>query len=399
MGTMRDNAQRVKRFRELKATLRTDRSRLLVGIDVAKAAHVAQIRVAHTRIVDTVVRIPNTTAGFIAFWRRLQRHQQATGCAEIVVALEPTGTYHQPLAQFLDTHGADVVLVDNHVAALHRRLLDRTWAKSDPKDAHNLCDLLEQGRVLFCALPDEPMASLRRLVRLLRRARVELGACKARWQNTLRPALGPAAEPLPPTVVTALPGPLRAWLPQAERQGTPGRPRALSPGLTADVRDLAARLTAVRQRIAALEAAVVAATAPLPPTAWLRSIPGLGPTLTAIVLAELGDIAWFTKFSQLRKLAGLDIVQVQSGQWAGTARISRCGRPLLRWALYQAALGACRTPAWRAKRDTLLAKRAGDPHAFFKTNVELAAKLLRVIWGVWRSGEPYHGTRPVARAA
>jgi transposase len=393
MPSMRANGDRIKRFRELKATLRTQRDRLLVGIDVAKAADVAQIRLAHTRILDTAVAIPNTTAGFGTFWRRLARHQRATGVAEIVVALEPTGTYHQALAQFLDAQGADVVLVDNHIAALHRRLLDRTWDKNDPKDAHNLCDLLEQGRVLFCALPDEPMATLRRLVRLLRRARVELGACKARWQNTLQPALGPAGEPLPGPVLAGLPLPLRAFLPPAERQRGPGRPRALSPGVAAELADLAARVTAVRRRIATLEAALVTVTAPLPATAWLRSIPGLGPTLTAIVLAELGDIAWFTKFSQLRKLAGLDIVRVQSGQWAGTARISRCGRPLLRWALYQAALGACRTPAWRAKRATLLAKRQGDPHAFFKTIVELAAKLLRVIWGVWRSGRPYMGSR------
>jgi len=243
------------------------------------------------------------------------------------------------------------------------------------------------------------MATLRRLVRLLRRARVELGACKARWQNTLRPALGPAGEPLPAPVITALPAPLRAFLPAAERRGAPGRPRALPPGVAAELTDLAARCIAVRSRIATLEAALVTATTPLPATAWLRSIPGLGPTLTAIMLAELGDITWFTKFSQLRKLAGLDIIRVQSGQWAGTARISRCGRPLLRWALYQAALGACRTPAWRAKRETLLAKRQGDPHAFFKTIVELAAKLLRVIWGVWRSGRPYTAGQAGAPAA
>ena len=399
MASMRSNGDRIKRFRELKTTLRTQRDRLLVGIDVAKAEDVAQIRLAHTRILDKAVAIPNTTAGFGTFWRRLERHQRATGGVEIVVALEPTGTYHQALAQVLDAHGADVVLVDNHVAALHRRLLDRTWDKNDPKDAHNLCDLLEQGRVLFCALPDEPVATLRRLVRLLRRARVELGACKARWQNTLRPALGPAGEPLPAPVITALPAPLRAFLPAAERRGAPGRPRALPPGVAAELTDLAARCIAVRSRIATLEAALVTATTPLPATAWLRSIPGLGPTLTAIMLAELGDITWFTKFSQLRKLAGLDIIRVQSGQWAGTARISRCGRPLLRWALYQAALGACRTPAWRAKRETLLAKRQGDPHAFFKTIVELAAKLLRVIWGVWRSGRPYTAGQAGAPAA
>ena len=399
MATMRNNAQRVKRFRDLKADLRTRRDRLRVGLDVAKATHVAQVRLAHTRILEQTVALPNTTAGFTAFWRRLQRHQRATGLTEVVVALEPTGTYHQALAAFLDAQGADVVLVDNHVAALHRRLLDRTWEKSDPKDAHNLCELLEQGRVLFCALPDEPVATLRRLVRLLRRARVELGACKARWQNTLRPALGPSGDPLPPGVLPALPPPLCAFLPAGDRRGGPARPRPLTPGLAAEVADLAARVTGIQARCATLEAALVQATAPLPATAWLRRIPGLGPTLTAIVLAELGDITWFTKFSQLRKLAGLDIVRVQSGQWAGTARISRCGRPLLRWALYQAALGACRTPAWRAKRASLRAKRQGDPHAFFKTNVEVAAKLLRVIWGVWRSGRPYTAGRAGVPAA
>ncbi len=39
MPTMRDNATRVKRFRELKLSLRTNRERLLVGIDVAQMAH------------------------------------------------------------------------------------------------------------------------------------------------------------------------------------------------------------------------------------------------------------------------------------------------------------------------------------------------------------------------
>jgi hypothetical protein len=40
MATVRDNTTRVKRFRELKATLRTDRTRLLVGLDIAQTEHV-----------------------------------------------------------------------------------------------------------------------------------------------------------------------------------------------------------------------------------------------------------------------------------------------------------------------------------------------------------------------
>ena len=41
----------------------------------------------------------------------------------------------------------------------------------------------------------------------------------------------------------------------------------------------------------------------------------------------------------------------------------------------------------------LKAKRHGDRYAGFKAIVELAAKQLRVIWGVWRSGVPYDPAR------
>ena len=116
MTSIRANAIRIKRFRELKATLPTCRDRLLVGIDIAKDQHVAQGKVAHGRILAAPVVIPNTAVGFAAFWRRLEALRTATGLSEIVSALEPTGTYHQALAVFLEQQGVDVVLVSNTVA-------------------------------------------------------------------------------------------------------------------------------------------------------------------------------------------------------------------------------------------------------------------------------------------
>lgn len=52
------------------------------------------------------------------------------------------------------------------------------------------------------------------------------------------------------------------------------------------------------------------------------------------------------------------------------------------------ACGACRNATWRARRAALIAKRRGDRFAYFKATVELAAKLLRLVWGVGRSGRP-----------
>jgi transposase len=392
MPTMRDNATRVKRFRELKATLRTNRARLLVGLDIAQAEHLVHVRHAHTRVVTAELVIPNTTRGFAQLWARIQQAQRATGCREVVCGLEPTGTYHEAVATFLETQGADVVLVSSAVAYWNRRTQDGTWDKHDRKDAANCADLLEQGKVLFYSRPDGPLAELRRLVKCLRRARAELAACKARWRTTLRPALGPMGEPLPNRLRAELPAVLQSW-----ERAAPGRPAVpkgrLALGLATACADLGAQVTAVQARIAALEAACTPVAERLPAYTLLRTIPGVGPTVGAILLAEIGDIAWYTKFSQLRKLAGLDIVRVQSGQFAGQARISKCGRGLLRWALYHAAMGMARTTAGRARFAALKAKRHGDRFAGFKAIVELAAKVLRIVWGVWRSGTSYDPLR------
>jgi transposase len=278
------------------------------------------------------------------------------------------------------------------VAYWNRRTQDGTWDKNDRKDAANCADLLEQGKVLFYSQPDGPLAELRRLVKCLRRARGELASCKARWRTTLRPALGPMGEPLPNRLRAELPAVLQAWEPAA-----PGRPAVaqgrLPLGLATACADLGAQVTAVQARITALERACTPVAERLPAYALLRTIPGVGPTVAAILLAEIGDIGCYTKFSQLRKLAGLDIVRVQTGNFAGQWRISKCGRGLLRWALYHAAVGLARTAAGRARLAALKAKRHGDRFAGFKAVVELAAKVLRVVWGVWRSGTPYDPRR------
>ena len=87
----------------------------------------------------------------------------------------------------------------------------------------------------------------------------------------------------------------------------------VSDALAFEIKDLAENLEALRERIKTIEGEVVRAAEGLPGYALLLSIPGIGPTLAAVLLAETGDIRWYEKPSQLRKLAGLDIVRVQSG--------------------------------------------------------------------------------------
>ncbi len=210
----------------------------------------------------------------------------------MVCGLEPTGTYHQAVATFLDAQGADVVLLSSSVAYWNRRTQDGTWDKHDRKDAANCADLLEQGKVLFSSQPTGPLAELRQLVRCLRRARAELAACKARWRTTLRPALAPMGEPLPRRLWAELPAVLQAW--ERVAPGRPAVPKGRLPlGLATACADLGAQVTAVQARIATLEAACLPLAERVPAYPLLRTIPGVGPTVGAILLAEIGDIGWY----------------------------------------------------------------------------------------------------------
>ena len=60
--------------------------------------------------------------------------------------------------------------------------------------------------------------------------------------------------------------------------------------------DLGTQDTGVQARLAGIEAALTPVAQRLPAYALLRSIPGVGPTVAAILLAKIGDIGWYTKF-------------------------------------------------------------------------------------------------------
>jgi len=55
-------------------------------------------------------------------------------------------------------------------------------------------------------------------------------------------------------------------------------------------------------------------------------------------------------------------------------------------------MGMARTTVGRARLTGFKTKRSGDRYAGFQAIVELAAKVLRIVWGVWRSGTPYDPT-------
>ena len=70
----------------------------------------------------------------------------------------------------------------------------------------------------------------------------------------------------------------------------------------------------------------------------ILSIPGIGYTLGAIIVAEIGNISRFASPAKLLAFAGLEPSIYESGKFVPkSGRMVKRGSPILRWALLQAA--------------------------------------------------------------
>jgi transposase len=67
---------------------------------------------------------------------------------------------------------------------------------------------------------------------------------------------------------------------------------------------------------------------------------GIGPLLAAIIWAELGDCRRFRSSDQAVRFSGLDITVWSSDGKRSAGHLARQGSPMLRWALFEAAMSA-----------------------------------------------------------
>lgn len=116
----------------------------------------------------------------------------------------------------------------------------------------------------------------------------------------------------------------------------------------------------------------------------LQSVPGVGPTTSAMLAAELPELGRLNR-QEIASLAGLAPFNHDSGKFRGQRRI-RGGRSALRAALYMAALTAKRcNETLRAFAERL--HRAGKPFKVVMT--ACMRKLLTILNTLVRNGTPW----------
>lgn len=305
-------------------------ARLVVGIDVSKAAlDVAQ------RPTGEAWRVANEEAGIAELVDRLRPLRP-----ELIV-LEATGGLERLVVAALALAGLPVAVVNPRQVRDFAKATGRL-AKTDALDAAALAHFAEAIRPQPRPLPDAQSQALAALVE----RRHQLVGMLTAEKNRLRQAL-PAVRPQIAAHI--------AWLEQALREEDVELDQMLH----------ASPLWRERDQL-------------------LRSVPGVGPTVSLTLLAHLPELGQGA-VKHVATLVGLAPLNRDSGAWRGTRSIWG-GRRQVRAALYMAALVGVRyNPALRAFYERLLAH--GKPK-----KVALTAcmhKLLTILHAVLRDRAPW----------
>lgn len=119
----------------------------------------------------------------------------------------------------------------------------------------------------------------------------------------------------------------------------------------------------------------------------LQSIPGIGQTLSQIILAEIGDINRFKNSSSLIAYAGIDPRVRQSGAiLAKNTHLTKRGSPYLRRAIFMAAtIGMRYDPEMREYYD----KKRKEGRRYKEAAIALSRKMINRIYAVWKRKTPY----------
>jgi transposase len=89
----------------------------------------------------------------------------------------------------------------------------------------------------------------------------------------------------------------------------------------------------------------------------VQTLPGVGPTLAAVFVAEIGDVTRFGRPEQLTCWAGLTPKHRESDTRVHRGRITKQGSPLVRWAAVESVQTLSGTSAVGQLRDRVAARR------------------------------------------
>ena len=387
---------------------------IFVGIDVAKDKHDCFIISSEGEVLADVFTVSNSKEGFEHL---LQTINTCTGIggSKIKVGLEATGHYSYNLLGFLLDNGLTTYVINPLHTNLYRKSQSLRKTKTDRVDARMIASMLMSDVSLKpytnIAYHNSELKSLTRYRFEKVSERAKLKTSVSRLVNILFPEL----EKLLPTLHTASSYALLSELPSAKHiaevhlthlsnllhvasKGRYNRDKAIQireaarssigtymPAKALELKHTIKLVRELDSEITEIDLAIKELMDKI--DSPITSIPGVGLSMAAMIIAEIGDFNNFDSPDKILAFSGLSPSTYQSGQLNNCyAHMEKRGSRYLRYALFNATKLVCN---WNPVFSDYLAKKRLEGKHYNVAVSHAAKKLVRLIFAMQKSGQPY----------
>lgn len=387
---------------------------IFVGIDVAKDKHDCFIISSEGEVLADVFTVSNSREGFEHL---LQTINTCTGIgnSKIKVGLEATGHYSYNLLGFLLDNGLATYVINPLHTNLYRKSQSLRKTKTDRVDARTIASMLMSDVSLKpytnIAYHNSELKSLTRYRFDKVSERAKLKTSVSRLVNILFPEL----EKLLPTLHTASSYALLSELPSAKHiadvhlthltnllytasKGRYNRDKAIQiretarnsigtyiPAKSLELKHTIKLIRELDSEIDEIDLAIKGIMDKI--DSPITSIPGVGLSMAAMIIAEIGDFNNFDSPDKILAFSGLSPSTYQSGKLNNCySHMEKRGSRYLRYALFNATKFVCN---WNPVFADYLAKKRLEGKHYNVAVSHAAKKLVRLIFAMQKNGQPY----------
>lgn len=378
---------------------------VFVGIDVAKSKHDCCMIDSDGVVITDSLRISNSKEGFQILYNAILSSLDSNDLSSVKIGLESTGHYSINITNFLHSKGFHLLLLNPLATNAFRKAGTLRKTKTDKCDAKVIATMLFSDESKSYSPSSYQIQELKSLTRHRYRMigyRSKLRLSITRLIDIIFPELPDLIWSIHQNssyqLLLEFPSPkeielchlthLTHVISKASR-GKYGREKALqlresaansigssNRSLTFGLQQTIRLIQSVQLEINELDKQIKLIMDEL--NIPLMTVPGIGYTLAAIILTEIGDISNFSSPAKLLAFAGMEPSTYQSGKYnASHTPMVKRGSAYLRWAILQAArLVPMRDPAFAA----YMSKKRAEGKHFNVARSHVGKKLIRVIY-------------------
>ena len=388
------------------------------GIDIAKNKHEASVIYSDGKALSDSISFTNDKSGCNKLIDLFTKFQITAD--DLVIGMEATGHYWLAVYTFFIESGYTVKVINPIQSDAFRKMYIRQ-TKNDSKDSFIIAQIMRFGQYSSTSLSEENIVALRQLSRYRLALVDEIGDCKRRvialldqvfpeYEKIFSDTFGKTSCeilkncPTPEDMLSFSSEKLSEIISASSRgkfgdekvselkeiaSGTFGISIAKD-AFSFQIKQLAEQIVFAEKQLAELEKKIGELLHET--NQFITTISGIGDTIGAVIVSEIGDINRFERPSQLVAFAGLDVSVKQSGEFNGTKnKISKRGSPYLRRAIW---LAACRAafcdPTLSAYYQSL---RSRGKHHLTAVGA-VARKMCNIIFVILKENRPYQITPP-----